>query len=353
LMLKTLAYFLGFLLVLVLIVVYTFGYVVPPGYIGVRRIGFGPGQGYKKSVLKPGYHWGVPFFSYSTVHLVPTTVQVIHFHRNAPAKLGYFPPLEIQTTDGAKVIADLTLYAKFYKREGISENGIKHGGPVNLITEVGLTPKDWFNRIRRNAEGELRRALGELTTAQFYNPLLREEKINRAHKAMNEKLARFGIAVKDVLLRRYIYEAEQINEAIFRKNLQEQEVRLNSILREFEEVRAELRKTRAKYDAEIKTTIVSGQAKARVLRSEGDLFEKEAQAKGDLMVAEAKAKVTSLKAAVFNQGLGAKLYVARELLKLLSAIKGGVLSDFNPLDVSDVLNKFGVNENSLEKNDQQ
>lgn len=62
-------------------VAYTFGKVVYPGYMGVRQITIGPSQGYSKDGLVPGYHWDMPF--YSKIHILPTTVQEMHLHRNA------------------------------------------------------------------------------------------------------------------------------------------------------------------------------------------------------------------------------------------------------------------------------
>ncbi|MDC0357918.1 SPFH domain-containing protein [Oligoflexia bacterium] len=335
------------LIILIAIVVcgiaYTFGYVVPPGMIGIRRIGVGPGQGYSEKALDPGYHWGVPFLSYSTVHLVPQTVQILNFHRdrkNYPDSPG---SLDVQTTDGAKVLVDLTLFARFYKNAGTTDS-IQHGGPADLIKEVGLLEGDWYNRIYRNADDELRRGLGKLSTAEFYNPLLREKQVRIGMQGMNRDLARFGIKVDAVLLRRYTYVAEPINDAIFRKNLQDQEERLNATLTQFAEVTAELEQKRADYDARIKTLMVEGQSDAKVVRSEGNLYEEKKMAEANLLVAKAVAEVDRLKAGALAQSAASEIYVARELAPMLGSLKGGIVTALDPYNLDKWSERLGVSE---------
>lgn len=331
------------ILIILGVLLYTFGYVVPPGMMGVRRIGFGPGQGYSEETLDPGYHWGVPFFGYSTVHLVPQTVQVLNFHRNPKLYPNSFGVLDVQTTDGAKVLVDLTLLARFFKEAGVTE-GLKHGGPSDLIKEVGLDQREWYNRIYRNADDELRRGLGKLSTAEFYNPFKREAQLEIALKGMNRDLARFGVKVEGVLLRRYTYDAEAINDAIFSKNLQDQEERLNATLSRLAEVSAELEQKRADYDAQIKTLFIEGESESKVIRSEGDLYEQTKEAEGDLLLAKAMAEVDRLRAGALAQSRGSQIYVARELAPILSSLKGGLVTKIDPYDLEQWSQKLGVSE---------
>ena len=56
---------------------YTFGKIVPPGYMGLRQIFYGPGKGYADNTLPPGFHWNVPL--YSEIYLIPETIQYSSF----------------------------------------------------------------------------------------------------------------------------------------------------------------------------------------------------------------------------------------------------------------------------------
>ena len=49
-------------------------------------------------------------------------------------------PLEIQTTDGSSVLADITILYRFYSEKGKSEYG-KHGGPAELLQVLNYEHK--------------------------------------------------------------------------------------------------------------------------------------------------------------------------------------------------------------------
>ncbi len=323
--------------------VYSFGEVVPPGKIGVRQIGFGPGKGFHDGALQPGYHWGDPTGQYSRIHLVPDTVQTIHLHRDQKKHPETLGPLEVQTTDGATVLVDVTLLAQFLQEPNFEDGTRVSGGPADLLKEVGLSEVDWFNRIKRNAEDELRRALGSLSTEEFYNPELREhEKVRTARKRMNDSLKRFGISVVGVLIRRYTYAADEIDRAVAQKNLQIQEERLNSQESLLAAERAKVAELEADYVARIKTAQIRAKTDAEVIRSEGDLLREKLTAEGDLLVAQAKADADRLRAKAFEEGIGAEVYLAKELAPLLSSLKGGVVRDLDPYNLPEWLSKLGV-----------
>jgi len=319
---------------------YIFGYVVPPGAMGVRQITFGPGQGFSRAGLSPGYHWSVP--TYSTIHIVPRTTQIIDMHRDG----GGSAALEIQTADRATVDVDISILARFYSEPGeeARDGGEKraHGGPADLLQRIGLARERWENHIRRTADDQLKRTLGKLSTPEFYNPFRREEQIRVAHRALNEILARDGIRIEAVLLRRYTYRDERIDNAIFQKNLQDQEERLNSAAGTFAAAQATLEQVAAEWDAKIETLRVEGTNKARVIRSEGTLYESERMAVADLLVAKARAEVDRLRAGALAQSEGARIHVAREMAPLLGSLRGGIVSDVDPYDMNGWMRKLGV-----------
>ena len=329
----------GIILVACLVLLYLFGTVVPPGYFGVRQISFGPAQGYRPVGLKPGYHWTVPF--YSKVHLVPHTKQQLHLSRDEVAHADTPNALEVQTTDGATVDVDITVVSHFFSEPG-ELDGIKHGGPADLITNIGLSQPAWENHVLRAADDELRRALGKLTTGEFYNPHLREDGVTKALVAIKNRVAPYGVGVDSILLRRYTYRAQQIDDAIFSKNLQDQEERYNAMNSKLAEVEAELKQVEAQGEAKNQTLRVEGENRAKVLRSEGDLYEAEMVAKGDLAVAKAVAEVDRLRAGVLASSAGSENYVARELAPLLGSLKGGVVRDVDPYNLEQWMKRLGI-----------
>lgn len=324
-----------------LAVAYIFGYVVPAGMMGVRQINFGPAQGFSREGLAPGYHWSIPF--YSRMHFVPQKVQVIEFDREASIRREQlaFPAVKVQTLNGAEVDVDISIFRRFYAQPGESE-GYRHGGPADLIRNVGTTKELWDNHLKRIAEDELRRALGELTTADFYNPDKREAAVVRARERMNQHLAEFGIRVDAVLLRRYLYGSEQIDNAIFQKNLQEQEERLNSASGKLAEARATLEQVSAEWDARIRTLEVEGDNRVQVIRSEADLYENQRRAEGDLEVSRSRAEIDRLRAGALAQSEGARNYIGRQMAPLLSSLKGGVVSGLDPYNLQAWMRKLGI-----------
>jgi len=364
-----------------------FGYTIAPGYMGVRQIKLGPWQGFSQKGLPPGTHWGLP--GYTVMHYVPQTIRAIDFsregasgeggvHKASPAysgQMGFqgFPgqeqaarpgdqgivfvasagaakgaALEIQTSDRASVNVDLTVLSRFYTSPG-EEDGLKHNGPAELIKSIGASPERWENHIRYTAEDVLKRTLGTISSDEFYNPHKREKQLAQALRMLNQSLAPAGIKVEALLLRRYTYKDERIDQAIFQKNIQKQEERLNIAASKLAEAHAALEQVAAEWDAKIRTLQVEGENKARVLKSEGDLYENRKKAEGDLAIAKAKAEVDALRAKALASGAGAETYVARELSSLLSSIQGGIVSDINPYDLGEWAVRLGVKEAKEEK----
>lgn len=333
-MLKALGSFFVLLLIAVIAIAYTFGTVVPPGSVGVRQIAFGPYRGFSTKGLVPGYHWSVPF--YSTVHLIPQNLQALHFDRSVSGEDGG-GAVEVQTTDGSSVDVDVSILSRFYP--DVSKD---HGGPADLIQRFGTSRKQWVEKIRTACINEIRKALGRLSTSDFYVPEKREVAIKDAHIAMNQRLGEYGVKVEAILMRRYTYTEERIDTAIFQKNLQDQEGRLNVAASLFAQAKADLEKISAEWDAKIKTLRVQGENKARVIKSEANLFETEKRAGGDLAVAKARAEVDRLKASALSKSVGAEVYVGKELAPLLTSLKGGIVADIDPYDLNKWAERFGV-----------
>ncbi len=332
---------LGILILVAVVLSFIFGVTIPPGNIGLRQITFGlpfgPKQGFAERGMEPGLHWNIPF--YSRVHVIPQTVQVLDVNREETGAL------EVQTTDGSSVMVDVSILARFFHDSGTTEIGgksVEHGGPAELIQKLGASPLQWDNTVRRVAIDELRRALGRLSTSEFYNPQKRELAAIEARDNINQKLGKFGVGIIGAYIRRYTYSEERIDLAIFAKNLQDQEERLNAAASRLAEAKAKSEQVSAEWDAKISTLTVEGTNRAKVIRSEGDLYQSEKVAEGDLVLAKARAEVDRLKAQVFANTPGADVYVAREMTPMLGSLKGGVVSDADPFNTDEWIKKFGV-----------
>lgn len=325
----------GVLLLLVIIgvisgaVLFFFGQVVPPGQMGVRQIYFGPGQGYSNKGLKPGLHWAIPF--HSQIHLIPETVQALEFNREEQSAL------DIQTKDGAVVDVDVSILTRFYETaEG------DHGGPGDLISKLGLSREKWEEQVRSASRNFLKSALSQLNSSDFYEPALRFKFTQEARNGIAKALEPFGIGVDDVFLRRYTYRSTRIDDAIFQKNLQDQEERLNEAKSKLAAARAKVESVSAEWDAKIETLRVQGSNNATVIRSEADLYENQKRAQADLNVAKAQAEVDRLRAQALSMTSGADIFVARQMTPLLLSLKGGVVSNIDPYDVEGWAKRLGV-----------
>lgn len=308
-------------------VAYVCGVVVPVGSVGVRKIAFGPGQGLSSQVLKPGFHWTIP--GYSTIYEVPQTVRIIDFERDVKAYPASFGSLDVPTIDGTTVNIDVAVLYRFHPEAGTDSFGT-HGGASDLINQVGATEVQWGKYLSQIADNELKRSLSSLSTAEFYDPKAREERVKVAEANLRQRLGPVGVSLQGVLLRRYTYR-EEIDQAIFKKNLQELESAYNKVAGEFAEARRDVNKVDSEGAVTIQNLAKQGSSEADKIRSEGDLYRREKIAQGDLLVAEAKADVDRMRAEVLSKA-GSDVYVALQLAQLLGTLKGGVVSNVDPYD---------------------
>lgn len=313
---------------------YVFGKVVYPGSMGVRQITLGPSQGYSENGLKPGYHWNLPF--YSKIHILPATVEKMHLHRNTKRYPDTVGTLEVQTTDGSSVDVDVSILYRYFQNKTKA-----NGGPADLIQNVG-NAENRFSFLQTAIINELKKSLGGLSTSEFYDPVLREDQVAEALKALNTRLNTYGIKIENILIRRYTYTEKQIDDAIFKKNLQNQEVRLNKASGELSQATADLERVAAEGDEAIKDLKVRRQNEADLIRSEATLYEDTKKAQGNLLVEKSKARIEKLKAEVLAQTQGAQVYVAKELAPLLASLKGGVVGEIDPYNLDDWLKRLGV-----------
>jgi len=319
----------------ILILFLSFGTVVPPGSMGVTQILWGPAQGFSDQGKGPGLYLSIPF--YRVIHVIPETLRIQDFNRHSQGS----EALEIKATDGAVVDVDISVLTRF-ERKPREENGLAYGGPTELFKNSGIDEESWNRTIGLVVANEMRRALGQLRSGQFYDVTIREAALKTGEQEVRAKLAPLGIHLESVLLRRYTYRDDRIDEAIFNKNLQDQEQRLKDAASSMAQVKAELEQVSAEWDAKVETLRVQGENQAQILRSEAKKIEAEKRADGDLLIAKAQADIDQKRASALSQSQAGQLYVARELAPFLGTLRGGVIREIDPYNLPQWLERLGV-----------
>ena len=361
------------MILLVIVAVYTFfSQVVEPNEIGIRQNKFSfifLTEGFVEEGLEPGLHWEIPLVS--EVHTLQRDFQFVHFNDKSDSGDLNLPQLEIPTTDGSKVKTDITMVVRYYEGPkkvsdtepsgGVeipgTEAGAKtetghvpyakrlersHGGPGRLVNKYGILPKDQLTLFAITAEEYLKNALSKLSTTDYYNPVLRETAAFAANAAIASEVSPDGIEAWGSLIRRYIYSEKNIDDQIFAKNLQEQTERLNRAERDLQKEIAITVETEAKWEAEIKDLLITGQQNKQVIESEADRYRIERISEGDRLVQEAYASVDKAKSEILATTPGAEIYLGRKMVPLLNTLEGGVVTDIDPYDVTSWVNKLAT-----------
>lgn len=342
----------------VVLIFFVFGRIVPPGFVGVRQNYYGVfgllEKGFGNRGLAPGLHWRI--IGVSDVILIPSGFQLVHFNDTPLTGDLNHAVLDVPTKDGSKVKSDVTLVVRYFqqadtdvpqppKPEPVNatddERSVPfavhherpHGGPRDLILRYRAEPNEQLKRLSQEAENELRKALGVLSTTEFYRPHLRERAVLAANERINDLVNPFGVEIWGTLIRRYVYAEKTIDDQIFAKNLQDATERLNAAASERENARAKTAREAAEGTARIRDLQVQTEADIQVIRSEGIRYEQTKIAEGDLLVASAKAEVDAAKATALQELAGAEVYMAREMTPLLRSLRGGVVTAVDPYNV--------------------
>jgi len=120
--------------------------------------------------------------------------------------------LRIKTVDGSDVFVDLTI------NYGVSRDKVD---VVALTSGLGDAYK--LKWVRDYSRSVCRTVFGEMTTEEFYDASIREEKANKAKDELNKILNPFGIEVRKVIPEKFRFHQEY-EEKIRAKKLADQEV---------------------------------------------------------------------------------------------------------------------------------
>ncbi|WP_309395800.1 SPFH domain-containing protein [Cerasicoccus maritimus] len=120
--------------------------------------------------------------------------------------------LRIKTIDGSDVFLDLTINYQI-RRDKIEE----------VVETSGLGDAYKVKWVRDYARSVSRTVFGEMTTEQFYDASVRNEKALKTEQEMNELLKPFGLEVTRVIAEKFRFHSEY-EEKIRSKKLADQEV---------------------------------------------------------------------------------------------------------------------------------
>ena len=322
----------GILAIAVLIYNSFLKYVEPNEY-GIKQVKIGIHRGIQPETYTTGLHFVIPIMQ--KMHYLPKDIQVLEltkFPSTASAYSRQEKAAHIQTSDGFFVDVDVSILyhiADPYKVFTII-------GPGNLFENNGIIPK---------AEPALKETLGELTTEEFYNSLLRSEKAEAARAKLNMELKKKGIYVDHVLVRYFEYSQE------IQKNIEEKKLKDQLVFKNMAEARAAIEEATLKKIEQEGKVIVSvemekGKAYATKKRAEKDLYYRKKTAEANLLVKLAEAEKVRLKNEALK-GIGAERMVGLRMANVYKGLDIIVLpsdgpSGVNPLDLDKALKLFDV-----------
>ena len=316
------------LLIAGLVLLFTFGKNVPPGYMGLRQTIKGPTEGYEKVGYEPGLYFTIPFFS--IVHLIPEGARILDLEGKRA--------LAITTVEGAVVDLEVSIITRINR---VPTEDM--GGPADLIQNLTISDTDrWDAHIQNVAEEALLDSFSKLLASEFYLPEKRQAATEKASSRIRPRLARVGIMLESVLIHNFNYQRSEIEAAIFAKNIQVKEKELNRALSRLAKVDAELSESEAMLKAEMDIERTKGEQMALRIRSEAALKEAENKAKGDELVSLAESEVKANTAKLLTDQKAATRLIAEQMAPLLASLKGGVVSGIDPYNLNEWAARFGI-----------
>lgn len=306
----------------------TFTLYVKPWEFAVRQVLVGPGQGIEAEVYGPGMHLVIP--GYERFHLFPRNLQVLEFNdetMQASAEASYAPSINIQTSEGYRVVVDVTVAYRIVD-------------PYKVLTQVGPGALYESSLVRPRADPVLRQKLGELDAEQFYEGSLRRQKAIEARDLLSKELEPSGIQVWNVMVRHYKYD-ERYQEAIEQRKIQDQTVFKNRAEAVAATEEAEKNRVLAEGNALVEVEKERGNAEVAKIQAESDLYARKRIAEGDLLVELARAEAKrlendALSAAGASNVVGLEMAKALENTQVIIVPTDGA-SGVNPLDLDSLI----------------
>ncbi|MFQ3271702.1 MAG: regulator of protease activity HflC (stomatin/prohibitin superfamily), partial [Lentimonas sp.] len=196
----------------------------------------------------------------NSFHLLDMTVQRLEMvSESGRGQRSGRDDLRIKTVDGSDVFLDLTI--NYQLRRDMVEA---------VVTTSGLEDAYKYKWVRDYSRSVCRSVFGEMTTEEFYDASVRDQKSQLAMAELNGLLKPYGIEVSSVIAEKFSFHQEY-EERIRAKKLADQEVeeqvskanaaRQNQIFREVEATKKK-EVVLASYDGEMQKLLVEATANA-------------------------------------------------------------------------------------------
>ncbi len=327
---------LGFFLILLLIIVplLVLGLKrVDRGQIGVktRLLSITGKKGIVKKALKPGLYLILPVAE--KLDIFSGRIQKLEL-TSLPGQgdRSGDDNVDIQTSDGTTIYVDATLLFR-----------VMPTGAARLLSTLG---HDFLHRkVRPEFIAVLKYKLGELNAEGFYNAEQRETKAKEAMAEFNRRTKANGIEAIQLLIRDFHYQPEY-EKAIENRKLADQTTLLNQSRSASSKEAAEVARVQAKGMAMAKVEVARGNAEAKKIRADAELYLELKKAEADQLVQTAKAKGDALIANAMA-GPGGQRIVALQMADVLKGldkivVQSGGKQGVNPLDLKSLLKMTGV-----------
>jgi regulator of protease activity HflC (stomatin/prohibitin superfamily) len=238
--------------------------------------------------------------------------------------------LRIKTVDGSDVFLDLTINYQL-RRDMVEE----------AVTTSGLGDAYKYKWVRDYSRSVCRAVFGEMTTEEFYDASVRNQKAQTAMEELNGLLKPYGLEVSSVIAEKFSFHKEY-EERIRAKKLADQEVeeqiskanaaRQNQIFRVVEATKKK-EVTLASYSGEMEKLIVEATAKAErdvrdaeayvidtQLGADATFYQRDKNSQGILVKAKAEGEALTALANAY-QGIGGVNLVRRAYANKIGDMK--------------------------------
>jgi regulator of protease activity HflC (stomatin/prohibitin superfamily) len=308
---------------------------VLPNQYGVKQARFGLKTGIVEKTYDPGLYFVGPG---TTMHTFTREIQVLEAsfeEAEARRKAGsggagrveaYFEKrnktlgdtthrvidaINVQTSDGYAVIADVTLLYSITD-------------PVKIAKDFGwgtlYVDSFVINTFRNSVLG----TLGKMNAESFYDGKARIKAIAEAQGLLTQRFAERGFKVETLLLRNFVY-ADNYERSLKDKKVAVQLTEKNRKESLVNEERAKLQQIESKGNGTITIAASEVGAKIAKIKAEAELYSSRTKAKADKEVNIAGAEAKRLKADALTQA-GGRYVVALETAKMFDNIEGAVMT---------------------------
>ena len=310
---------------------------VLPNEFGVEQRKLGLNQGIVPKTYGPGLYF---MWVGTTLHTFPREIHVLdasYDQADALSKAGgnsevservrrYFDhrdrilgtsthrtidPVNVQTSDGYAVTADVTLLYS-----------IKD--PVKIARDFGWGPLYVDSFVINTFRNGLVSTLGKMNADDFYQAETRIKALAEAEVLLRQRFTERGFEVHELLLRNYRY-ADNYEKSLRDKKVAVQLTEKNRKEALVNEERATLKQIETKGNAAITVAQSEITAKVAKIRAEAELYASQTRAKSDKEVNVAQAESKRLKADALTQA-GGRYVVALETAKMFENINGAVMT---------------------------